>query len=197
MNNSTKIALGVSLIAIGITIAFRRKSSNGTATLINNSNSNSQYNMSTNTALPRGYRNNNPLNLEISKEQWKGKLSPNTDGRFEQFVSLPYGYRANLINMRTSITKHGCDTIGKLINRWAPPGENNVASYINRVCNYMGELGASVNANTKLSANDKEMLCKMAYAMSRVENEAPQYMAAIRNAGLPNMEIIYKGWELI
>ena len=41
----------------------------------------------------RGYRNNNPLNLRISNNAWKGKIpaSQNTDGAFEQFQTMAKG----------------------------------------------------------------------------------------------------------
>ena len=41
-------------------------------------------------SIPRGYRNNNPLNIRISSSNWLGKVSPNTDGPFEQFSDIKY-----------------------------------------------------------------------------------------------------------
>ena len=53
-----------------------------------------------NKNLPRGYRNNNPLNLRISNNNWAGKVYNNTDGAFEQFSSMAYGYRAAFMTIR-------------------------------------------------------------------------------------------------
>ena len=49
---------------------------------------NKQPNSNMNTTLPRGYRNNNPLNIRYSRNNtWIGKVTPNTDGAFEQLLS--------------------------------------------------------------------------------------------------------------
>jgi hypothetical protein len=45
-----------------------------------------------------------------------------------------------------------------------------------------------------VSPNNRDQMCKLAYAMSIVENGQT---AATREAGLPNMEYIYQGWELL
>ena len=44
--------------------------------------------------LPRGIRNNNPLNIRRGKDQWKGLRAQQTDASFCQFESLDYGWRA-------------------------------------------------------------------------------------------------------
>lgn len=145
--------------------------------------------MTTDPKLPRGYRNNNPLNIRISSNAWKGKVTPNTDGAFEQFVSMPYGYRAALATMRTYITKYGLNTVSKIITRWAPANENNTLGYIKHVCDYTG-----LTPDTIVNRNDRDTLTKMAYGMSLVENGNKEYT---RLLGLPNMDIINQGWELL
>lgn len=164
-----------------------RRKNNSVTSLINDYNSN--YDMSTDPKLPRGYRNNNPLNIRISKNTWKGKIADNTDGVFEQFVDMAYGYRAALATMRTYITKYGLDTVQKIIERWAPANENNTLAYIQHVCEW-----ANLTPETKVARNDKDTLTKMAYAMSIVENGNKEYT---RLLGLPNMDIINEGWRLL
>ena len=44
--------------------------------------------------LPRGIRNNNPLNIRRSKDQWQGLRKEQTDPSFCQFENLAYGWRA-------------------------------------------------------------------------------------------------------
>lgn len=45
--------------------------------------------------LPRGIRNNNPLNIRrTAKDQWQGLRAQQTDANFCQFESLEYGWRA-------------------------------------------------------------------------------------------------------
>ena len=42
----------------------------------------------------RGERNNNPLNIRRSADQWEGACEEQTDKSLVQFKSLAYGYRA-------------------------------------------------------------------------------------------------------
>lgn len=182
-NNSRYIAWVITFAAVGGAIWLLNRRKSETPSLIE------QDDMSTDPKLPRGYRNNNPLNIRISANTWKGKVSPNTDGAFEQFVSLQYGYRAALATMRTYIRKYGCDTVEKIINRWAPPTENNTSAYIKHVCEI-----ANLEPDTTVGKNDRDTLTKMAYAMSIIENGNTEYTRA---QGLPDMEIINEGWNLL
>lgn len=139
--------------------------------------------------LPRGYRNNNPLNIRLTNTKWIGKVLPNTDGSFEQFSHMAYGYRAALRTIRTYISKYGCNTVAKIISRWAPENENNTSKYIQDVCSI-----ANLSPNMTVGINDRDTLTAMAYAMSIIENGSNDYT---RSQGLPNMDIINEGWELI
>lgn len=151
--------------------------------------------MTTGPNLPRGYRNNNPLNIRKSSNAWKGKITPSGDSAFEQFTSMSYGYRAAFVLMRNYIKNYRCDTIEKIISRWAPNNENNTLGYIRSVVNIINErLGGNVNADTVVARNDATLLQQMAYAMSIVENGDKEYT---RMLGLPNLETINEGWNLI
>ena len=153
--------------------------------------------MNTFNSLPRGYRNNNPLNIRYNvNNKWLGKVTPNTDknNAFEQFITMPYGYRAALYLLRKYIKSYGCNTISKIIQKWAPPTENYTQSYIDHVVSSIKQQGTNVTANTVVSPSDKDLLCKMAYAMSIVENGNT---SATRAAGLPDMYIIQQGWNLL
>ena len=157
---------------------------------------NDDWDMRTNDRLPRGYRNNNPLNIRYSTfNAWKGKVLLNTDKgmTFEQFITMPYGYRAALYLLRKYIRK-GANNIAAIIGRWAPENENNTAAYIQHVCEFVTDLGTPVNAATIVRADDKDLLCKMAYAMSIIENGITD---ETRAAGLPNMDMIEEGWKLL
>ena len=53
--------------------------------------------MTVQTMLPRGIRNNNPLNIRLNPDnRWQGKVPPkhNSDGAFEQFHDPIMGLRA-------------------------------------------------------------------------------------------------------
>ena len=43
--------------------------------------------------VPRGIRNNNPLNIRKGNN-WQGERHPQTDKAFEEFESMQYGIRA-------------------------------------------------------------------------------------------------------
>lgn len=180
MSNTPYYILGlmaaVVLIATGKRVVDREK---------NNGMKQNQYYMDEAMKLgriiPRGYRNNNPLNIRISSNNWQGKVTPNTDGSFEQFTTMPYGFRAAFALIRTYINKYGCNTIRKIINRWAPPSENDTSSYINLVSDWSG-----MPADQTITANDANALIPIVYAMARVEN-----------GYYPLMTDVKAGWNLI
>ena len=134
------------------------------------------------TSLPRGYRNNNPLNgRKNAANAWKGKVVPGSDPAFEQFITMAYGYRCALYLLRKYIGQ-GHNTIRKIVTKWAPPSENNTASYVNSVATRTG-----IGADTMLSRDDSERLCKIAWAMAWSENGRPP----------ASMDDIYAGWALL
>ena len=104
--------------------------------------------------LPRGIRNNNPLNIRRGKDQWQGLRAQQTDANltsdrlssrsadskqasvcshydaeFCQFESLEYGWRAAFYLLtRTYYHKYRLYTIRMIVNKWAPPQENLTAT---------------------------------------------------------------------
>ena len=90
-------------------------------------------------AIPRGIRNNNPLNIRRSKDKWKGLKAQQTDSAFVQFESLEWGWRAAFYLLtRTYYHKYRLYTIRKIIEKWAPPNENKTDAYINNVSRLTG-----------------------------------------------------------
>ena len=89
--------------------------------------------------LPRGIRNNNPLNIRRSKDQWKGMAEAQTDGAFVQFKTLEYGWRAAFYLLtRTYYHKYRLYTIRSIISKWAPSIENKTDAYIANVSRLTG-----------------------------------------------------------
>lgn len=117
--------------------------------------------------LPRGIRNNNPLNLRISNNAWLGKVKHNTDGSFEQFVSMTYGIRAAIINIRTIVRRHnGPMTMAELIQIWAPGSDgNNTFAYINKV-----EELSNIRRHETINYRNKQQMAALVTAMANVEN---------------------------
>ena len=83
--------------------------------------------------LPRGLRNNNPLNIRIGNT-WLGEKVHPTDDEFEEFVSLAYGIRAAFVILRRYIRRYHLNTVRLIVERWAPRSENETEKYIQFVC---------------------------------------------------------------
>lgn len=90
----------------------------------------------------RGLRNNNPLNLRHSASRWQGMRPEQTDKDFVQFRTMAWGYRAAWITLETywkRFNKAGMRfTPHNILQRWAPPQENNTAAYLRTVCMLSG-----------------------------------------------------------
>ena len=90
-------------------------------------------------SLPRGIRNNNPLNIRKSKDKWKGLSITQNDPSFCQFETLEYGWRAAFYLLtRTYYHKYRLYTIRSIISKWAPPCENNSKAYVENVSRLTG-----------------------------------------------------------
>ena len=114
--------------------------------------------------LPRGIRNNNPLNIRISENNWKGKLPHSSDPCFEQFLGIFWGIRAAMVCVRTYIRKYHLNTPEKIIARWAPASENNVEAYVQKAC----KKGA-LKPDEKISYENKNQFCRLLWGMAFVE----------------------------
>ena len=113
--------------------------------------------------LPRGLRNNNPLNIRIGST-WIGEREHPTDNEFEQFVSLAYGVRAAFIILRRYIRRYKLNTVRLIVERWAPRTENETEKYIQFVCK-----DAELMPCTTIQYEDEETMCKLVGAMAFVE----------------------------
>ena len=82
--------------------------------------------------LPRGIRNNNPLNIRLNPDnRWQGRVPPklNSDNAFEQFQDPIMGLRAAAVLLIAHYDRKHLDTIRKLVGVWAPPNENDTETY--------------------------------------------------------------------
>ena len=106
----------------------------------------------------RGVRNNNPGNIRKSKDQWEGAVGD--DGEFVTFDSPESGARAMAKNLM-SYGRQGYDSIEKIINRYAPPSENDTQSYIDSIVSATG-----IPATQSIDLTDPDTLVKLTQAMS-------------------------------
>jgi len=82
-------------------------------------------------SIPRGIRNCNPGNIRLG-QSWQGMAAMQTDPSFVQFLSPEYGIRA-IAKIMLTYASNGIDTISGIINRWAPPSENDTGAYVQAV----------------------------------------------------------------
>lgn len=113
--------------------------------------------------LPRGLRNNNPLNIRIGNT-WLGEREHPSDNEFEEFVTLAYGVRAAFIILRRYIRRYKLNTVRLIVERWAPRAENDTEKYIQFVCEDTG-----IMPNTAIQYEDEETMCKLVDAMAFIE----------------------------
>ena len=137
---------------------------------------------------PRGLRNNNPLNIRLSKDRWQGQVLPSGsgEGAFCQFESMKWGWRAAFYLLtRNYFQKHGLQTIRGIISRWAPPQDhNNTEAYIRNVSRRTG-IGPDEPLGIPSERPARWMMLAMAMAIQENGTEALDYIAMLR------------GWELL
>ena len=126
--------------------------------------------------MKRGIRNNNPLNIRHSADQWEGMRAEQTDPAFVQFETMAYGYRAAWKTLE-SYSKYFHDlpkafNVRNIIMRWAPPTENDTDNYIRTVLSLTG-LGGNENLTQPSRATGYERLELLVRAMTTMECGIP------------------------
>ena len=101
--------------------------------------------------IPRGIRNNNPGNIKKNNVDWDGLSEEQTDNTFFQFTDPIYGIRALTKILLTYRHKYDLKNVWAIINRYAPPSENDTEAYKNFVTqktglNMLEEIDNSVEA---------------------------------------------------
>ncbi len=124
--------------------------------------------------VTRGIRNNNPANIEDNGTPWRGRMG--NDGRFIIFDSPVNGIRALARILNTYKVKHGLNTIEGIINRFAPPVENDTNSYIAHAEKVVG-----VPRNMPLTSDKYPSLIKV---IIKHENGVQPYSDEVINAGI-------------
>lgn len=113
--------------------------------------------------VPRGIRNNNPLNIRIGN-MWIGEVLDPTDKEFEQFISMAYGIRAGFKLLYRYINRYNLRTIEDIISRWAPRSENYTSNYILNV-----QILSGIDAHEVLTFEDRDKMLALVDAMIYVE----------------------------
>ena len=126
--------------------------------------------------MKRGIRNNNPLNIRRSSTHWQGARKEQTDKSFVQFETMAYGYRAAWKVLQTYYERFCTQgkpfTVRNIIERWAPPTENDTDAYVRAVVKLSGLGGNENMPRPKHYWNFEEVdkLVRLIRAMVCVEN---------------------------
>lgn len=115
--------------------------------------------------MPRGIRNKNPGNIDRTGILWQGMALTQTDPRFCVFTDMFWGIRALGKCLLTDEDEHDLHTVRQIIDRWAPPTENQTTIYVQDVAKDMG-----VGTDDQVNLHDHANLCSMIEAISRHEN---------------------------
>jgi len=75
----------------------------------------------------------------VASIKWEGLADPPSDGAFCRFKSDQFGIRALVKQLRTYRDRYGLHTIRDLIERFAPPSENNTHAYAKAVAAAFGK----------------------------------------------------------
>lgn len=116
--------------------------------------------------LPRGVSNNNPGNIEWG-DPWQGlkPVNKRTDKRFAEFQTPAWGIRALATTLITYQDKHKIRTVEGIINRWAPPVENDTGAYVRQVAKAVG-----VDPKGYIDVHESRYMRPLVEAIIRHEN---------------------------
>lgn len=126
----------------------------------------------------RGVRNNNPGNIDRGKDRWQGVAADQSgDPRFWVFKDAVFGIRAICVILINDRPK-GVDTVREIINRWAPPIENNTSAYVDAVAKASG-----FAADQVIDVDQAQVMAPLVNAIIAHENAGYVYPdATIREA---------------
>lgn len=129
---------------------------------------------------PRGIRNHNPGNIDRTVDKWQGMAADqSSDSRFVVFAAPQWGIRALVKVLLSYQRKHGIKTIRGIINRWAPPVENNTDAYVNQVAKACG-----VDPDDTIDIENKAVLRAMVSSIIKHENGQQPYGAGVIDLGI-------------
>ena len=128
----------------------------------------------------RGFRNNNPGNIDRGTIKWQGMAADqSSDPRFVVFTDPKWGIRAIARLMLTYSNQYGLHTVRGLIGRWAPPGENNPDAYVTAVAS-----GVGVGPDDEIDVDTAEIMTPLVKAIILHENGSNPYPDSVIADGI-------------
>lgn len=148
----------------------------------------------------RGIRNNNPGNIDRSPaNKWQGRMrredmtpAQKAEKRFEVFASPAWGIRAMCVLIITYFDRHGCNTVRKIITRWAPPSENDTDAYVRAVARNVG-----VEPDDWINVHEYARLRPLIVSIITHENGHQPYPPEVIEEGLRLAGVVKPGDALV
>ncbi|WP_343714039.1 structural protein [Inquilinus sp.] len=135
--------------------------------------------------VPRGIRNNNPGNIDAG-QAWIGRAEraemtqeQKAEKRFAIFKAPEWGIRAIAKLLQSYQTKHKLRTVRGIVNRWAPPVENNTSAYVAAVAKAVG-----VGPDEPVDVTDYDTAARLVDAIIAHENAGYRYPSEVVRRGL-------------
>lgn len=138
--------------------------------------------------LPRGFRNNNPLNIRKGSN-WKGLSPAQSDKSFCVFSSMHYGIRAAIYLLLKYYTVYKLHTLYDIISRWAPQCENDTWKYCKLVALQLHVPIKFIPTLDLDLTHDYDNLYRLLCAMIYVENGQYLYVNTIEFFDILEKEI--------
>ena len=175
MNERAGLLLSASLLMLAAFMLYRNRVeiAQGGAALVDSGESLINEGAEYMVKLTRGERNNNPGNIVKSDIFWRGEIAGD-DSRFESFATPDEGIRALAVILQNYQKKYGLNTVRGIINRYAPPVENDTGAYINAVSSALG-----VSPDASLNLADPGTLLPLVTAIIKHENGRVLYDQAL------------------
>lgn len=130
--------------------------------------------------MTRGLTNNNPGNLDRDTIKWQGMAADQSgDPRFIVFTDAKWGIRALAKTLLTYQNQYGLRTVRAIINRWAPPGENNTGAYVAAVA-----AGVGVDPDAEIDVDTSATMMPMVRAIILHENGSDPYADSVIAEGI-------------
>lgn len=144
---------------------------------------------------PRGIRNHNPGNIDYSlATKWQGAATPPYEttnsgerGRFARFTAPEWGIRAIARVLITYQDKHDLKTVRSIIDRWAPPSENDTSSYAKSVAAKL-----KVSPDDAIDVYEYDTMRVLVEAIIQHENGVQPYPPAVIDEGLRRAGVVPK-----
>lgn len=122
----------------------------------------------------------------MEKDRFIGELRPSRDNSFRTFVNMAYGYRAMHYLLRRYKNSYQLNTLEQMINRYAPPADNNATEvYIDFVAERAG-----IGRKDIVDVGNMTVMCRIVEAMATME-------CGGKTGWEPDMNEVRDGWILL